>query len=130
AVRRGDVVRACRGVYAHPRAPEEVVIAARFSGRPTCASALALWSIPVVDAVLGIHVLVPESRHVASTDTRPTDGVVIHRTASGETGREGHAPVSVATALAHAARCLTRRSLVAAADHALHRRIVSMAELT
>lgn len=116
-------------MYALVGAPDEVVAAACFAAKPTCVSALARWGIPVVDPVPGTHLLVPESRHVVATSLRSLDAVVVHRHASAESAGLGYAPVSVATALGHAARCLTRRSLVAAADNALHRRIVSLSEL-
>lgn len=100
AVRDNDLVRHPHGLTASG-APAELVAAARWGGAVGCSSALRLRGVPVLD---------PGPVHLLVRSSKPTRGVVVHRS-SRASGIEDLVP-----AAGRAMRCLPRHEALVVAD--------------
>jgi very-short-patch-repair endonuclease len=74
AVRRGNVTRVARGVYALPGMPPSLVAAAGLGGVVSHLSAAQVWGLAHVHPSRRLHVTVPHGHRRA-----PRRGVVVHR---------------------------------------------------
>ncbi len=129
AVARGTVQRSGFGVYCLPDVEAAMLAASRFRASCTCVTALEMWGLPVMDPVVGTHLAVGQDQAVRSSPTRPTAGIVLHRGESRVAPQGPLQTVPIPAALVHASQCLTRRSLVSAADAALNAGLMDIREL-
>lgn len=116
ALRQGLATRPHRGVYALPNAPRDVVIAALLRGNLTCVSLAKHLGLPVPDDPHS-HVSIRSKQSQSGRNATAPKGTVIHRV------DESLGPYVMM--LAHAARCLARPDLLALADAALARGLVT-----
>lgn len=127
AVRSGGIIRARRGLYLSPLAPEAIVRAARVGGRLTCLSLLTLMKVFVLEPG-GLHVhMAPHASRMRSPDSRAVPleprsrrKAKLHWLPLADPIPDDWTCVSVVDALAHAILCQAPRAAVATLDSALH----------
>lgn len=125
ALRRGLVDRTYRGVYSLSGTPRYVIDARMYRGQVTCTSWAQHYGLPLLEPPTSSHILVPRDRARRRDDRRPNKLVVVHR--SDAAGSELFAePISALGDLAH---CVEPRYLVAVADKAVARGLVTRDEL-
>jgi hypothetical protein len=133
AVRAGRLVRARRDSYLSAEAPPQLVQALRIGGRLGCLSLLSLLGVFVFDAsALHVHMERGDSRMRspytrASPLPRVRDGVVLHWHRFVGTPMRG--TVDIVDALVHAIRCQQPKHAIATLDSALHKGLVTPADV-
>lgn len=126
AMRHGLITRIDRGLYAAHGAPPWAVAAARHRAHLTCVTAFQHWGLPLLSAPSATHLAVPLDRHIRN----PRADVRLHRgNWAVERNSAAVRHVTPASALEHAARCLEPRELLAVADSALAKGLVTRDEL-
>ena len=135
AVRSGALIRARRGCYLPPDAPDDVVRAVRVGGRLTCLSLLQLLGVFVLaNSRLHVH-LFPDATRMRTPHDRKKR--LYPRKASG-TRLHWHAlPASpgtatctdVVVALVHAVLCQAPRAAVASIDSALNMGLITLEQV-
>lgn len=135
SVATGHLVRARRDHYLPGDTDVAIIRAVRVGGRLTCLSLLALLGVFVqTNALLHVHMQRSASRMRSPHDRTQrlgnplSRGVRLHWLPLGaEPGQS--ATVSVVDALVHSVLCQSPRAAVASLDSALHRAVVTVAEL-
>ncbi|WP_062462145.1 endonuclease domain-containing protein [Demequina soli] len=121
AVADGRVVRALYGVYALPDAPRAQILRSAYQARVSCHSMCETLGLPIIKADASVHLWVPRDRARRHDDTRPRDGVVIHRhDHKAPQGRE-----QIAIALDLLGVCHGRLQQIVAIDQALRRGLIT-----
>lgn len=136
AVRGGAIIRARRGLYLSPRAPDDIVRAARVGGRLTCLSLLALLKV-FVFRLDDLHVhMAPNASRMRSAHSRavPLESrarrkVRLHWLPLSEAIPDDWTCVSIVDALAHSILCQAPRAAVATLDNALHSGVITVEQL-
>ena len=127
AVSSGTVIRARRGIYVSPLAPDAILRACRVGGRLTCTSLLALLKVFVLEPG-GLHVHMasnasrmrsPHSRAVA-LEPRGRRNARLHWLPLADAIPDDWTCVSIVDALAHSVHCQTPRAAVATLDSAVN----------
>lgn len=121
----GRLERLRVGWFALPASPQAVKDAHRVGGRPACVTVADLHGLWLLDR-RGLHVEVTDTqsrlRSPAGTDLR------LHWTEHPDGSERRGQPL--VTALAQMSTCLSRLEVISAIDSALHRRLVSVAQLS
>jgi very-short-patch-repair endonuclease len=113
AVRRGEVCRLARGVYALPGAAEDRTTALAYDGVLSHLSAARTWNLPLLSAPEKPHIIIPTKRH-----PRPGPPAVLHWSeVSTEERRIG--TTSLVRTVGDCARLLPFGEALAVADAAL-----------
>jgi len=118
----GRVVSPVRGTYALPGADAAQVAAAALRGQITCVSACAHWRIRQLEPPQGVHIAVPDNRHVADHRLASLGLPGIHR---GLPWSEGERVASLEQALDASALCTTPLQQLVMVDAALEARLVN-----
>jgi very-short-patch-repair endonuclease len=125
ALHGGLIDRTYRGVYSLPGTPQRVIDARMYRGQVTCASWAEHLGLPLLHEPTKTHLLVPHDRARRRDDRRPIDSVVLHRSDDATLGLLA-TPIA---AFANMAECLDARYVVAAADAAVARGLITRGEL-
>ena len=116
AVQRGTVVRRLYGTYSLPATREAVWLAAAFHAQLTCVSLCDELGLPLLKRPPSVHLLVPDSRGLKFSDTRPLGRIVLHRS-DASWAEAGQSPVAAAIDIA--AGCVDRYAQLALVDASL-----------
>ncbi|WP_062304577.1 DUF559 domain-containing protein [Demequina subtropica] len=125
AVARGMIHRPLRGCYALPNATRAAILRASYRASLCCTSMCEAHKLPVIARDGIVHLVVPRDRARRATDRRPSDGLVLHRldpVAGLPTNR-------IAFGLDMLGRCADRMQQIVAVDAALHRGMISRADI-
>ncbi len=126
ALSAGHIARTYRGVYSLPSAPSYIVAARMYRAQVTCLSFAHHFGLPLLDVPATSHLLVPHDRARRADDRRPADLVLLHRSDAASKGLFAQ-PIA---AFANLAECLEAKFLVAAADVAVARNMITRDDLS
>lgn len=125
AVADGRVTRPLYGCYALPGASRAVILRASYRAELSCLSMCAAYGLPIIEHERKVHLWVPRDRARRADDRRPHQGVVLHRH-DRETLNELD---RIAVALDLMGRCCGRLQHIVAIDAALHKGLMTEADI-